>query len=96
MHSVESPKGKFIKREVRLNSGAIPVAVNTPAIAEHFLKTTTVHTGRSRNGVEPEDLPDAVFNHELSGEKPEMLKLYQQLFISVHIRRFIVNQHYDP
>jgi len=87
---VEIPLGKFIKREVRLNPGAIPVAVNTPATAEHFLLTTTVNTGRSRNGVEPEDLPDAQINHELSGEKPEMFNLYQQLFISVHIRRFIV------
>jgi hypothetical protein len=89
---VEIPLGKFIKREVRLNPGAIPVAVNTPATAKHFLLTTTVNTGRSRNGVEPEDLPDALFNHELSGEKPEMFNLYLQLFISVHIRRFIVKR----
>lgn len=52
----------LIKREVRLNPGAIPVAVNTSLpCAAHFFHNTTVHTGRSRNEVKPEDLPDADF-----------------------------------
>ena len=56
------PLGKFIKREVRFDSGAIPVAVNTWLLyAAHFFNNTTVHTGRSRNEVKPEDLPGANF-----------------------------------
>ncbi|MEY3687869.1 MAG: hypothetical protein RIR84_710 [Bacteroidota bacterium] len=50
----------FIKREVRFYSDAIPVAVKTVCSIRNPLAAHHCSHGKVKEGVEPEDLPDAI------------------------------------
>ncbi len=53
-------KTTFIKREVRCYSDAIPVAVKTVCSIRNPLAAHHCSHGKVKEGVEPEDLPDAI------------------------------------